>query len=222
MLRTVATDSARAVAMQRKPPFTSVSRALFVATPVQAPSYTRLAWHPVSPRRPQRHHFHSQCRTPGRRKPAPSFAPVNPPATTQGTTMDSSYVTRDKFGMYANASGGPGPEIMGADTLLGNDVYNRDGEDLGDIKEFMIDMASGKVEYAVLSFGGILGLGDKLFAVPWKALTLDTENKRFTLDANKESLDDAPGFDKDHWPSMADKSWAANVHKFYGTVYHAD
>jgi len=136
--------------------------------------------------------------------------------------MNSTYVTRDKFGMYANASDGPGPELMGADTLLGNDVYNRDGEDLGDIKEFMIDMASGKVEYAVLSFGGILGMGEKLFAVPWNALTLDIENKRFTLDVNKESLGDAPGFDKDHWPSMADKSWAARVHKFYGTPYAAD
>ena len=136
--------------------------------------------------------------------------------------MDNSYVTRDKFGMYANASGGPGPAIMGADTLLGNDVYNRDGEDLGDIKEFMIDMATGKVAYAVLSFGGILGLGDKLFAVPWKALTLDTDNERFTLNVPKASLSDAPGFDKDHWPSMVDKAWATGVHKFYGTPYGSD
>ena len=133
--------------------------------------------------------------------------------------METNYVTRDKFGMYANASGGPGPALMGADTLLGNDVCNKDGEDLGDIKEFMIDMASGKIAYAVLSFGGLLGLGDKLFAVPWAALTLDTANKRFTLDVLKESLQDAPGFDKDHWPSMADKTWASGVHKFYRTPY---
>ena len=136
--------------------------------------------------------------------------------------MDTNYVTRDKYGMYANNSGGPGPSLMGADTLLGNDVYNRDGEDLGDIKEFMIDMRTGKVAYAVLSFGGILGMGDKLFAVPWAALTLDTANKRFTLNATKESLSEAHGFDKDHWPSMADKTWAAGVHKLYGTTYRAD
>ncbi len=133
--------------------------------------------------------------------------------------MENNYVTRDKFGMYANASGGPGPALMGADTLLGNDVCNKDGEDLGDIKEFMIDMSSGKIAYAVLSFGGLLGLGDKLFAVPWAALTLDTVNKRFTLDVLKESLQSAPGFDKDHWPSMADKTWASGVHKFYRTPY---
>jgi sporulation protein YlmC with PRC-barrel domain len=131
--------------------------------------------------------------------------------------MEVNYVTRDKFGMYARS--GPGPELMGADTLIGNDVYNKDGEDLGDIKDIMIDMAKGSVRYAVLSFGGVLGLGDKLFAVPWAALKLDTENKRFTLDVPKSQLNDAPGFDKDNWPSMADKAWASGVHKFYGTPY---
>lgn len=136
--------------------------------------------------------------------------------------MGTNYVTRDNFGMYAHASDGPGPALMGANTLLGNDVYNKDGEDLGDIKEFMVDMASGKVAYAVLSFGGVLGLGDKLFAVPWAALTLDTERKRFTLNVPKAALKDAPGFDKGHWPSMSDKTWASGVHKFYGSPYVAE
>jgi sporulation protein YlmC with PRC-barrel domain len=134
----------------------------------------------------------------------------------------TNYVTRDNFGMYAKKNDGPGPELMGADTLIGNDVANKDGEDLGDIKEFMIDMASGKIAYAVLSFGGVLGLGDKLFAVPWAALKLDTQNKCFTLDVLKETLKDAPGFDKDNWPSMSDKTWAGGVHKFYGTPYSGD
>jgi sporulation protein YlmC with PRC-barrel domain len=135
--------------------------------------------------------------------------------------MQTNYVTRDNFGMYANSAAGPGPALMGADTLLGNDVYNKDGDDLGDIKEFMIDMASGKIAYAVLSYGGVLGMGDKLFAVPWPALTLDTANKRFTLNVQKNALKDAPGFDKDHWPSMSDRTWASGVHKFYGTTYSA-
>ncbi len=135
--------------------------------------------------------------------------------------METNYVTRDNFGMYATDDSGPGPELMGADTLLGNDVYNRDGEDLGDIKEFMIDMRSGKVAYAVLSFGGLLGMGDKLFAVPWSALTLDTVNKRFTLDVLKTALQDAPGFDQDRWPAMSDPTWAKGVHQFYGTPYTA-
>lgn len=128
--------------------------------------------------------------------------------------METNYITRDNFGMYASSDSGPGPALMGADTLLGNDVFNKDGEDLGDIKEFMIDMASGKVAYAVLlSSGGLLGMGDKLFAVPWAALALDTTNKRFTLNVLKNALKDAPGFDKDHWPSMSDRTWASGVHK---------
>jgi len=129
----------------------------------------------------------------------------------------TTYVTRDTLSMYSHDNDGPGPELMGADTLLGNDVYNGADEDLGDIKEFMIDMASGKVAYAVLSFGGILGMGDKLFAVPFSALKLDTANKRFTLDVSKDAMKDAPGFDKDKWPRMADATWAHGVHAFYGT-----
>ena len=131
--------------------------------------------------------------------------------------MDTNYVTRDTYGMYTKQAGGPGPGLMGADTLMGNDVFNRDGEDLGDIKEIMIDMNSGRVAYAVLSYSGLLGMGDKLFAVPWAALVLDTENKRFTLNVPKASLAHAPGFDKDKWPSMADMAWATGVQMFYGT-----
>jgi sporulation protein YlmC with PRC-barrel domain len=132
------------------------------------------------------------------------------------TIMESNYLSRDTYGMYKNAGPGPGPALMGADTLIGNDVYNTAEESLGTIKEFMIDMSSGNIHYAVLSYGGFLGMGDRLFAVPWQALKLDTANKRFTLNASKEQLKNAPGFDKDHWPAMADTTWASDVHKFYG------
>jgi sporulation protein YlmC with PRC-barrel domain len=130
--------------------------------------------------------------------------------------MQTNYVSRDTYGMYKDYRGGPGPSLMGADTLLGNDVYNGAGENLGTIKEFMIDMTGGRIAYAVLSFGGFLGMGDRLFAVPWQALKLDTANKRFTLNVGKDKLKTAPGFDKDHWPSMADQAWATDVHAFYG------
>ncbi|MCD0422283.1 PRC-barrel domain-containing protein [Rubrivivax sp. JA1024] len=130
--------------------------------------------------------------------------------------MQTNFQKRDRYGMYARSNGGPGPALMGADTLLGNDVCNRDGETLGDIKELMIDMASGRVAYAVLSFGGVFGLGEKLFAVPWSALSLDTVKQRFTLGVPKSLLRDAPGFDKGHWPDMADPSWERVLHAFYG------
>lgn len=141
------------------------------------------------------------------------------------------YEDRDPYGMYKSttdgeptpdASQGPGPELMGADTLVGNDVYNQKDEDLGDIKEIMLDMRSGRVSYAVLSFGGFLSVGEKLFAVPWQALTLDTVNKRFVLNAEKERLESAPGFDKDKWPDMADPAWADGIHAYYGTKPYAD
>jgi sporulation protein YlmC with PRC-barrel domain len=129
--------------------------------------------------------------------------------------MESNYISRDTYGMYKTGSG-PGPNLMGADTLIGNDVYNTANESIGTIKEFMIEMSSGQINYAVLSYGGFLGMGDRLFAVPWAALKLDTENKRFILNASKEQLKNAPGFDKDHWPTMADSTWASGVHNFYG------
>ncbi|GGY75904.1 PRC-barrel domain-containing protein [Pseudoduganella plicata] len=130
-----------------------------------------------------------------------------------------SYLDRDPFGIYRDrsTSDGPGPRLMGADTLMGEDVYNRQEEDLGDIKEIMLDMQSGQIAYAVLSFGGILGMGDKLFAVPWQALQLDTVNKRFILDIPKERLESAPGFDKDAWPDMASPEFGSQIHGFYGT-----
>ncbi len=120
--------------------------------------------------------------------------------------------------MYSSNQGdGPGPQLMGANTLIGNDVYSRDDEDLGDIKEIMLDTATGEVRYAVLSYGGFLGMGEKLFAVPWEALSLDTENKRFILDADSSTLESAPGFDKNNWPNMADQSWADTLHSYYCT-----
>jgi hypothetical protein len=97
-------------------------------------------------------------------------------------------------------------------------VYNRQDEDLGDIKEIMLDVPAGRISYAVLWYGGVLGMGEKLFAVPWEALTLDTVNKRFTLDVSKDRLENAPGFDKDNWPNMTDENWAKAIHTYYRTT----
>lgn len=128
------------------------------------------------------------------------------------------YADRDKYGIYKRSdNAGPGPALMGADTLLGEDVVNANNDNLGDIKEIMLDMHTGQVAYAVLAFGGFLGLGEKLFAVPWQALHLDTANKRFVLDVDKERLKHAPGFDKDAWPDLTDLQLTNRIHTFYGT-----
>ena len=108
------------------------------------------------------------------------------------------------------------------DTLIGDSVVSGADEDLGDIKEIMLDMHTGQVAYAVLAFGGFLGMGEKLFAVPWVALTLDTANKRFVLNVEKERLIKAPGFDKNKWPDMADRAWSKEIHSYYGVEPNSD
>src|SRR6266542_2627241 len=90
--------------------------------------------------------------------------------------------------------------VLSAGTLTGDRVRNSAGEDLGKIEEIMIDIPTGRVAYAVLSFGGFLGMGNKLFAVPWEALTVDEVNHEFVMNADKQMLESAPGFDKDNWP----------------------
>jgi hypothetical protein len=99
---------------------------------------------------------------------------------------------------------------------------NHQKEDLGKIEHLMVDLANGRIAYAVLSFGGFLGMGDKLFAIPWSALKVDTVEKQFILNLDKEVLKSAPGFDKDHWPNMADLNWANGVFTFYGTKPYWD
>jgi sporulation protein YlmC with PRC-barrel domain len=107
-------------------------------------------------------------------------------------------------------------KVMAADTLTGDKVVNRQHEDLGKIEHLMIDVEKGRIAYAVLSFGGFLGMGDKLFAIPWSALAIDTNEEQFILNIDKALLERAPGFDRAHWPNMADRAWGAEVSTYYG------
>jgi len=143
--------------------------------------------------------------------------------TTTGTTLGTGTGTgvgttagirMRIIGRADTDSAGPGPELMAADTLEGNRVVNLNGEDLGKITDIMLDVQRGRIAYAVMSVGGFLGIGDKLFAVPWSAMSLDVDRKCFVLDANKDRLEAAPGFDKDSWPTMADPTWAESVHEY--------
>ena len=125
-------------------------------------------------------------------------------------------------GAAHHQSDGPGPAIMDASTLEGDTVVNSSGEDLGRIEAIMLDVAGGRIAYAVLSFGGFLGMGSKYFAIPWPAFTLDAGEKRFILGVSRDRLENAPGFDKDHWPSMVDPTWATEVHDYYGVTPYWD
>jgi sporulation protein YlmC with PRC-barrel domain len=119
-------------------------------------------------------------------------------------------------GSGRDMANGPGPEVMAAATLDGDRVMSSDGHDVGKLKDIMLDIRSGRIAYAVLSTGGFLGIGDKLLAMPWSALTLDADRKCFVLSLTAERVKNAPGFDKDHWPSMADATWATSIHQYYG------
>lgn len=130
--------------------------------------------------------------------------------------MSTDHLNRNGIIGHAEAPAGPGPYIMAADTLSGEKVVNQAGDSLGEITHIMLDVTQGTIAYAVLSFGGVFGLGDRLFAVPWHSLALDVDNKWFVLNVEKERLRDAPGFDKKHWPAMADPAWAREVNAYYG------
>ncbi|MDR5893599.1 PRC-barrel domain-containing protein [Halomonas mongoliensis] len=112
-------------------------------------------------------------------------------------------------------AGRMGVVLLSASTITGDEVSNLQDEKLGKIQDIMLDIDEGKIRYAVLASGGFLGMGDRLFAVPWKALKHDKANHRFLLDVDLERLKNAPGFDKDQWPNMADPTWNSTVETFY-------
>jgi hypothetical protein len=108
-----------------------------------------------------------------------------------------------------------GKNLVRSCDVKGVDVKNRQNESLGEIEEIMIDKIQGKVAYLVLSFGGFLGMGDKLFAMPWHIFDYDAAEDCFRINVSKEKLENSPGFDKDHWPDSSDAYWTSTVTKHY-------
>ena len=101
-------------------------------------------------------------------------------------------------------------------TVIGSRVVNGQNEDLGKIEDLVLDVGAGRIAYAVLSFGGFLGMGEKYFAIPWNAFHFNLKENRAVLNVDKKKLESAPGFDKDNWPNMADSGWATSIYKHYG------
>ena len=95
-----------------------------------------------------------------------------------------------------------------ASSLQGDKVVNPSGEHLGEIKEIMLDLEGGKIDYFVIEFGGFLGIGDKYFSVPFRLLEINSGKRLFVFNQPKEVLEKAPGFDKNHWPKT-------NLHEYY-------
>lgn len=100
------------------------------------------------------------------------------------------------------------------------DVRNPQGDELGNIDDLVVDLESNQIRYIALSVGGFLGIGDKLVAVPIEAMKLvhDGEETYFVLDADKKSLEEAPGFNEDNWPDVADPRWSEEVDKRFGNI----
>jgi sporulation protein YlmC with PRC-barrel domain len=108
-------------------------------------------------------------------------------------------------------------ERLTATSIIGDRVENPQGEDLGKIDNLMINLQKGTVDYAILEFGSFLGIGGKLFAIPFGELHLDTQKKVFVLNRDKEYLKKSPGFDKTHWPDTNEHTYFDNVTLYYGS-----
>jgi sporulation protein YlmC with PRC-barrel domain len=149
---------------------------------------------------------------------APAALAEQGTGTENGTkTPQSRQETPESSDLQAMTKTTKASSLLKASQMIGYEVKNLQGEDLGQIEEVVIDPQDGRITYVALSFGGgFLGASDRLFAIPWESLTLRPEDKAFLLAADKRRLESAPGFDKDKWPNMADPQWRAQINRHYG------
>lgn len=106
-------------------------------------------------------------------------------------------------------------EILKGSDIIGKHVQNLDGKELGEIQDLAVSPHDGRIRYAVLSYGGILGMGDKYFAIPWEALKLGKDREYFAVNVKEKELENAPGFDKDDWPNFSDRAYSVTLYEFY-------
>ena len=127
--------------------------------------------------------------------------------------MNENLSKENKTGVNLDGANANRPlKVLTATSIIGDKVENRKGEDIGSIKDIMINLLDGKIEYMIIESGSFLGLGGKLFAVPYSALKKNPKNKDFILDVAKEFMEKAPGFDKTHWPETNSHYNDVNTH----------
>jgi hypothetical protein len=146
--------------------------------------------------------------------------------TQKGATMVLLVLMSWLFAIEILAQRGPAPApppiaspeatLLRGQFLFTYRVKSPQGEALGKIEEIMIDMELGRVAYAILSFGGFLGLGNKWVPVPWDALALQPDEKSLVLNIEKEKLQKAPNFEPATLPDLANRQWGAVIHAYYG------
>lgn len=108
--------------------------------------------------------------------------------------------------------------LIASNKVEGTAVYNRDGERLGSIANFMVEKRSGQVEYAVLSFGGFLGMGSEYYPLPWDVLDYDTRQGGYVVDLDKDVLEKAPRYSREREPAF-DRAYGEQVYSYYNVPY---
>ncbi len=127
-------------------------------------------------------------------------------------TVGKTYEVDNRTGQNLEGPDANRPlERLTATSIIGDEVENPQGEGLGKIDNLMINLRTGRVEYAVVEYGSFLGIGGKLFAIPFEEFRVAPERRVFVLNRDKEYLRQSPGFDKGHWPDT-------NNHRYYGDV----
>ena len=109
-------------------------------------------------------------------------------------------------------------DLISSDKVEGTAVYNRQGEKLGTVTSFMVGKRNGRVQYAVLSFGGLFGMGEKFYPLPWDTLTYDTDKVGYMVDIDKDRLEGAPSYDRGNEPTY-DRAYGERVYGHYGLAY---
>lgn len=116
----------------------------------------------------------------------------------------------------------PSGNLIGADQVQGTTVYNTRGEKLGSVEDVMIDKVSGRIAYAVLTFGGFLGIGGRYYPLPWEKLKYDTQAGGYVVDVDRQTLEGAPSYADDAAAEWHDPAWGRQVHDYYGTRPYSD
>ena len=112
----------------------------------------------------------------------------------------------------------PLSNLISSDRVAGTEVYNHSGDHLGEIHEVMIDKISGKVAYAIMSFGGFLGMGESYHPLPWSSLKFDTTKGGYVVNLTKDQLKDAPSYEKNASPKWGDRNYENDLHTYYGST----
>lgn len=109
--------------------------------------------------------------------------------------------------------------LIASDRVEGTSIYDPSGEKLGHVERFMVDKVSGRAEYAVMAFGGVLGIGHRHYPVPWQALTYDTDKDGYVVSLSREKLENAPNYDREGEEPSYDRAYGEEVYAYYGVPH---